>query len=377
MKITCQTKLLKEAIFITERNIGKNQTLPILQAILFSAEKGSVLIRATNLETAVEVSIPCKVEEGGSLVVSAKIISSFLSQIIDESVSIQSKSDNIFIKTLSTETTIRGYATDDFPLFPIVDHKYELSLVVSDIKESLQAVAISMSSSDMKPELASVYMKIFKNTITFAATDSFRLSEKKLTLKNVNFKDEVFVLIPYSSVLELLRILDISQQSESLLGGFDEGVDFYFNKHQLVMKSKYIRFISRLIEGNFPDYEQIIPKQVKTEVVVKKQDILRSLKLASILSGRLHEVIMSFSSKKKAILKTSSQETGEHVSEIEATVNGEDITVKFNWKYLIDGISQVRSEYATFAFNGDQAPITIKSKGDTSYIYIAMPMRNM
>lgn len=377
MKVVCSTKLLKEAIAIADRNTGKNQTLPILQAVLFSTEKNTLSIRATNLETAIELSIPCKIEEQGSVVVSAKVVSSFLSNITDDEISIQDKKENVFIKTKSTETTIRGYSAEDFPLFPQIEHTHSLSVPAGSLKEGLQVASIAVSPSDMKPELASVCVKIFKNTIKFAATDSFRLSEQQEIMQNINFQEQISLLIPQSTVIELLRLLDAIQQPESLLGAEDKDVILYFNKHQFVLKNKTIHFISRLTEGNFPDYDQIIPKQTKTEIVVKRHDILSAIKLASVLSGRLHELSLSFSPKKGITLRTSSQDTGDHTSELPATIQGDEITVKFNWRYLVDGIAQSKTEYVYFSLNGEQSPIIIKNKGDNSYIYLAMPMRNI
>ena len=367
MKIICDTKVFKEAVSIAERNTSKNQTLQILGSLLISSDKqNKVKIKSTNLETAVEITIPAKVEKEGSLVVLAKNLNSFVSNILDESLVIQNQNNNIFIKTKSTETVLKGLNPEDFPLFPKIGEITPVLFDGLEIKDSLSNVVVSSSLSDIKPELASIYLRFFKNSVKFAATDSFRLAEKTMVSKE-NYSDKMSsILIPQKSVSEIVRII---QQDKITIG---------FNKNFLVLDTGQVKFISRLIDGVFPDYDQIIPKNFKTNVLVKNEDFVRSIKIASALSGRLNEITLKFNPQKNLIsFYTSNSDVGEHNSDVEAEITGEEVKVKYNWKYLFDGVSQVKSDYLSLGLNGDNLPMIIKGKGDNSFLYLAMPMRGI
>ncbi len=372
MKFICLTRIIKEVVNIAERNTAKNQTLPVLNSILLIAENNKIKIRATNLETAIEVYIPCKVESVGSVVVPAKSISSFLSNITDEQVTFQDQKGNLLVKTSKTQTIIKGYQSEDFPLFPKIESNTNITLSSTDLKNSLSSVVIASSISDIKPELASVCIKIFKNNIKFIATDSFRLAEKTIVLKNMSNDTLTSILVPQKSILEILRIID------KPVSGKEENIKIGFNKNQFIVTDEHVCFISRLTEGVFPDYEQIIPKNFKTEAVAKSAEMINHIKLSSVFVGRLNDLTLKFNSQKKSInFYASNPDIGEHTSEMEVAIQGEDTSAKYNWKYLFDGISQIKSEYAVFNVSGDQTPLLIKGKGDMSYVYLVMPMRGL
>ncbi len=372
MKFTCLVKNIREAISVAERNTAKNQTLPILNSIFLSAENNKIKIRATNLETAIEINFSSKVESSGNVVVPAKSISAFLANIGDENIVFQNQKDNLLIKTSKTQTVIKGYQPEDFPIFPKIESNNYINLNSYDLKDAFSGVVIASSISDIKPELASVCLKIFKNSIKFIATDSFRLAEKTLPLKNAYNNSLSLMLIPQKSIMEILRII------EKPLSGKDEDIKISFNKNQFIIQNNNICFISRLTEGVFPDYEQIIPKNFKTEAVAKSQDIVNHIKLSSVFVGRLNDLNLKFNIQKKSIsFYSSNPDIGEHMSEVETVIQGEDISAKYNWKYLADGISQLKSEYVVFSLSGDQTPLLIKGKGDNSYLYLIMPMRGI
>ena len=377
MKLTCVGKYLKDAIVVAERNTSKNQTLPVLNSVFLEAKNNDLTIRATNLETAVEIKIPCKVELAGITVISGKILSAFLSQISDETIQLQNQKNNLFIKTKKTQTTLRGYGADDFPLFPSIESIFSFSLPSQELRQGLEHVSIAASNSDIKPELSSICFKILKNTLKLAATDSFRLAEKTILFQKLNTEKSITLLVPGGSVLELLRLLDLPKESIVSLGDEKE-VSIVSNKNQIIFQNSRIRFISRLTEGSFPDYEQIIPKNFKAEALIKQKDLINQIKLASVFVGRLQDIILILQPKnKKLLFQVSNPDIGEHESELEISVNGEENSAKFNWKYLFDGINHVSTEYVVLGFNGDQSPLMIKGKGDTSYYYLAMPMRGM
>src|SRR3989344_1923279 len=303
MKINCLIQNLKDAVQIAERNTSKNQTLPILNSVLIDADGGKIKIKATNLETAVEINIPGKVEDGGNVAILAKTLSLFLSSLKDDRVILESKKNNLFIKTKTAQTTIRGFISEDFPLFPKIDAVEIFSLPANELRSAISSVAIAVSTSDIK------------------------------------------------------------------LG---------FNKNQIILYNNNIKFISRLTEGIFPDYEQILPKEFKISAIADKADVISNLKTAGIFTGKLNDLNMSFNSDKKSIsFQTSNQDIGEHFSEIKTTIAGGDTMIKFNWRYILDGVSQINQEYVVFDLNNSESPLLIHGKGDGSYVYLVMPMRGV
>lgn len=367
MKINCTTQNLKDAVQIAERNTSKNQTLPILNCIFIEAMSGAIKIKATNLENAVEIIVSGKVEEEGNVAIPAKTLSMFLSNITDHQIILESKKDNLYIKSGKNQTTIRGFSSEDFPLLPKVDEVESFNLPSQELKNAISSVIISASLSDIKPELSSMLFKVFGNTIKLAATDSFRLSEYSIVLKNINSEKISSFLIPQRSIQEILKIIDKNDM-----------IKFGFSKNQLVVSSENIRFISRLIDGIFPDYEQIIPKSFKITFIAKKSEVLSNLKLSNVFVSKLNDINISFSGSKKTIIfQASNQDTGEYSSEIAVIGEGEDVNMKFNIKYLLDGISQLNSEYIVFNLNSAESSLLIHGKGDSSFLYLVMPMRGM
>lgn len=365
MKLQCMNHNLKDAVVIAERSTSKNQTLPILNSLLIDAEKDKIKIKATNLETAIEIIVPGKIFEQGSVVVPAKILSSFLSNTNFEQVTFQTNKNNLFIKTDATETVIQGYQLDDFPIFPQINAQEKFIVPASELKHGISSVAITASHSDIKPELSSVFFNVFKNTIKIAATDSFRLAEKIIISKNIQQEKSIYFLIPQKGAQEILKLLNE-----------DENVEFGVNKNQIILKNKNFTFISRLTDGKFPEYEQILPKTFKTTAIVKKSDISSHIKLAGVFVGKLNDICLTFDpTKKSIIIKASNSDVGEHSSQINAIVQGDNISSKFNERYLSDGISQINSEYIEFDLNTQDSPLLIKGKGDNSYFYLLMPMR--
>ena len=366
MKINCLIQNLKDAVQIAERNTSKNQTLPILNSVLIDADGGKIKIKATNLETAVEINIPGKVEDSGNVAILAKTLSLFLSSLKDDRVILESKKNNLFIKTKTAQTTIRGFISEDFPLFPKIDAVEIFSLPANELRSAISSVAIAVSTSDIKPELSSVLFKVFKNTVKLAATDSFRLAEKTIVSKNISAEKLVSFLIPQKSVQEILKIIE------------NDDIKFGFNKNQIILYNNNIKFISRLTEGIFPDYEQILPKEFKISAIADKADVISNLKTAGIFTGKLNDLNMSFNSDKKSIsFQTSNQDIGEHFSEIKTTIAGGDTMIKFNWRYILDGVSQINQEYVVFDLNNSESPLLIHGKGDGSYVYLVMPMRGV
>ena len=365
MKMQCLSQNFKEAVAIADRNTSRNQSLPILNSILIDAQKNKIYLRATNLDSAIELYVPGKVLDSGSIVVPSKTLNMFISNTKDDQVVFQEQKNNLHVKTAKSESVIRGLQKEDFPIFPKIDSGYSVKLQSPEFRQAISSVVVAVSNSDIKPELNSVFFKIFKNTLKIAATDSFRLAEYILVSKNINSEQLLSFLVPQKSILEMARLMDK-----------DEDVELGISKNQITLISDRFKFISRLTDGHFPDYEQIIPKNFKITALTKKNDLLANLKVAGVFVGKLNDITLKFDPVEKSVaLETAHSEIGGHTSTIDSSIQGEAANMKFNLRYLSDGILQINHEYIVFSINGDSSPLLMKGKGDASYTYLLMPMR--
>lgn len=365
MKVECVKDRLAEAVQKAEKFTGKNLTLPILSCIYIEAEKNGVVIRATNLELGIEIRIPAKVSEEGKIAVPGSTLSNFLSHLYhDKNVNLESEEGSLVVSTPHSSTTIKTQPTEDFPLIPKVEGEVTLSLHPDEILNGIRSVWYSAAVSSMKPELSSIYMyHDGDDSLVFVATDSFRLAEKRIRTKKG--KELGKVLIPFKNAGEIVRVLD----------GVKDDVEVSLGNGQIAFQYDHIYVVSRVIDGTFPDYEQIIPKEAKTEVVVIKKDLLNSLKLANVFSDQFNQITFTIKPEgKKFELRTKNNDVGETVDSVEAVVKGEDIHISFNYKYIADCFQSLSSDSVNLSFNGLGKPLVIRGISDKSFLYLVMPM---
>lgn len=364
MKIECLKEKLTAAINNAQRITGKNLTLPVLSCILLEATKSELVIKATNLDLGIEIRLPVKVEEPGMVAVPGNILSSFISNLQDEkSIKLETQEGNLLVSTLHNSTLIKTLPTEDFPTIPQVSEDKKFSVNAKEFIRGLKAVWYSSATSSMKPELSSVYIYSNDEGIVFVATDSFRLAEKQVKLKKAN--DIGQILIPFKNVPEIAKIFE----------NIDGEVEISLSKNQISFNYNGIYLVSRVIDGVFPDYKQIIPKDPKTEVIVLKQDLVNSLKLANIFGDKFNQVNMkALPSNKTFELKTKNSDIGESVNKLSVSLKGEEIEINFNYKYIVDCFQSIDVDSVVLNFNGLNRPMIIKGVGDPSFMYLVMPM---
>lgn len=364
MKINCLIDNIKEAVLICEKTTGKNLNLPILSSIFLEAKNKTIKLRATNLETGVEIKIPAKIEKEGQITIPAGVLAGLLSNLDKkEQITIETQNNNLLISTKNNSAVIKTQPADDFPTLPDINSENTVSLNIDDFINGLKSVWYSCSNSTIKPELSSVFIKSNKGTsLTFAATDSFRLAERKYSYF---FPDFGPILLPIKSISEILRVFD----------GKNGVLKIKINKNQINLELDNIIFISRLTDGLFPDYQQIIPKKFTTDAVVDKNTFLNSLKINAIFSGKLNELNFTINQQDKImVLKSTNNEIGEHISTIPVKITGEDIKITFNHKYVYDCLLNIDSEQLILRFSGSGKPLLITGLNNNNFQYLVMPM---
>jgi DNA polymerase-3 subunit beta len=363
MKLECELEKIKNAISQTERITGKNLTLPVLSTILLVAGGKTLKLKAMNLSLGIEVEIPAKIEKEGIVAISGTILANVFSNIFqNENISLEADNGNLVIKTKKNKIKLKGQPYEDFPTIPVVSGD-SFELESRKLTEGIKSVYYSSSVTDIKPEISSVYIYSKEDNLFFVSTDSFRLAEKKFKTKNdLNIAG---ILIPYKNISEILRIFS----------DMDTLVKICFNKNQISFSCKNIYLTSRIIDGVFPDYTQIIPKTFKTEIVVLKQDLLNALKISNIFSDKFNQLNLAVSVKEKTFeLSSENNDIGENKTYLDGALTGEDVILGFNYKYFLDCFSSITTDSISIKLNDSNKPIVVNPVSDTSFTYLIMPM---
>lgn len=363
MKIDCVKDTLKNAVSLTERMTGKNLSLPVLSGILFSAKNNKLVIRATNLDIGMEVNIPAKVTEEGTFVVHGNVLLGVLSSVYDQKVSLELSGENLTVSTANTRSVLKCLPSEDFPTLPMINDTESFLVPADKFSEGVKSVWYSASVSDMKPEIASVCLYSENENLVFVATDSFRLSEKKIALKNkVSFPH---VLIPQKNIVEILRVIE----------GISGDMVVRLNKNQISFSVADIYITSRIVDGNFPDYRQIIPKEYTTEATMLKQDAINALKLTNLFSDKFNRVDISVDIVgKKFTIESKNSAVGENSTNIDASLTGKSIKCGFNQKYIVDCFQSIKQDSLIFRFSGEGRPLVLRGVSDNTFMYLVMPL---
>jgi DNA polymerase-3 subunit beta len=272
---------------------------------------------------------------------------------------------NIMFVGGGSKSTIKCLPNEDFPLLPAIPKDNKFTIHRNDLVSGIKSTIFSAAISNTKPEISSVYIYQEGKTITFVSTDSVRLAEKKMVAK----KDDTFIpfILPLKTALEVLRVCEIDTTTQE--------VAISHNENQISFVFKDIQISSRLINGNFPDYRQIIPKTNTTEVVLLKQDLVGALKIANIFSDKFHKILFSIDPKQKqALLVSENPDIGKNETALSAAITGDRIDINFNQKNIVDCIGNIPQDSVALGFSGEGKPLIIRGVGDTSFTYLVAPL---
>lgn len=374
MKLISVQENLKKGLSIVSHGTGKNINLPILNNILIKAHKNSVELISTNLEIGIIHKLRGKVEEEGEFTVDAKIITDYVNLLPSENVEIESVDEELRIECENYKTKIRGESAKEFPLIPTVDQSNYYSCSVADLKKALNSVVFAVSNSENRIELSGVFFDFNDGRLIMVATDSYRLAERYVNVKaSGDFIDQKLI-VPARTVQELLRILS-NYNSEDLAFEQNGEVHISISDNQILFTIDSVDLVSRLINGQYPDYKQIIPDKSKTEVVANKSELLRAVKAAAIFSKiGINDINLEFKNN-KIIISASSGQSGESRVDMEAEITGIDNEVAINFRYLIDGLNNIDSDRVKMKMVSGNTPCILTSEKEDSYLYVVMPIR--
>ncbi len=347
-----------------ERSVGKNPTLPVLSCILLEVSGSVLSCSATDLEVGIRATLPISDGVDGKVAVPGAVLAQVLSALPQGAqVVLRADGGHLHVESASGVARVSIQDAEDFPVLPVVENGADITLPQKALIDTLSSVVHCASASSIKPELASVFVLAQNGTLTAAATDSFRLAEKKVALRSPASADAF--LVPARSVQDLLRILEPS----------DEMVTLNIGEHQLSLETNGVFLTLRLTAGTFPDYTQIIPKEFYSEATMLVADFERALKKASIFSDRFNQMTITISEDRTSLeVHTENSSVGETTDRVIATLTGDPITVSFNQRYVQDAFGPISTDSFVFSFTNSSRPAVIRPLGDDSYRYLVMPM---
>lgn len=364
MKFSCMASHLTRAAGIAERFCGKNVAFPALSHVLVEAEENTITITATNLEHAVLWRVPGRVTRRGKVCLPAKVFSSLLQSFGDGKIDAEEDRGNLRLKTGDRDGKVNGISADDFPLLPKIKKTATLGIGSPLLAQNIARVIPAVSGSEFKPELAGVFMRADGDTLTLAATDTFRLAECALPLASAVSGDPVSCIIPERTAQEIMRILDHD----------GENVTISLGENQLLAEVAEGKIVSRLIEGNFPDYRAIIPTRFTTSAYIKKNELAAGIRSASIFASKLQETTVTFSSRGLEIT-AANPDIGDYRVTVPAAFEGREISMSFNWRYLLDGVQSLEDEELFFGCGEESSPALLRNKSHQRFSYVVMPIR--
>ena len=374
MKLSCLQENLNRGLNVVGRAVATRTTLPITNNILLATDESRLKLVATNLEMAISCWIGAKIEEEGEITVPAKLLTEFISSLPSDKIdiSLSPKTKTLELKCARFEARISGVDAKDFPPIPKVDEGITTKIEVEALRQGISQIVFAAATEESRPVLTGVNAQFNGDLLTLAAADGFRLAVYKLPLATPA-EQPVEVIIPGRTLAELGRL--ITDQEEAV------EITVNPNKSQAIFRLKNIELVSQLVQGTFPNYTQLIPQSYNSRMIVSVADFLRATKTASIFardgSGIVRLVITPGSGDLKAgklTVSARSEEIGDDVGEIDATVEGEEAKIAFNGKYLTDVLNVLEEAQVALETTNPSSPGVLRPVGTDSYIHVIMPM---
>ncbi len=373
MKVSCLQENLSKGLSIVGRAVSPRSTLPVLGNVLLATDAGRLKLSATNLEVGINCWIGAKVEEEGATTVPARTFADLVNALPPEQVDMELvvRTQTLNLRAGRSEANIKGIDAAEFPIVPDPDENGGISIEPDVLRTAVSQVAFAAATDDSRPILTGVLAKFDETQLTLAAADGFRLSVRTIPLPQP-VADPFSLIIPARALTELGRIS--GEQEEPIT------ITVTPTRNQVLFQLTNIVLVSQLIDGNFPDYRQIIPRDRTTHTVVDTAAFLKACKTALIFARdaahitRVHVKPGSELSPGHIVVSATSAETGDDVSEFDATIEGEEIEIAFNVKYMIDMLSVVGTPQVALDTTTSSSPGVIRPVGDVDYTHVIMPM---
>ena len=366
---------LKQGLAVVSRVVSKNINLPILNNILFKVNKSNIELIATNLEIGITHQVRGKIDAEGEFTVDSKVITDYINLLPSDKVECEQDGMEIKIKCQNYKTKIHIQEASDFPLIPKVDKENFYSVLVDDLKDALSEVIFAVANNETRLELSGILLSFTKDSLTLVGTDSYRLAEKKMKVKS-NFEDsDKKVIVPARTLQELIRVLSSFKEDDQLEGAGE--IKICLSENQILFIFGATELVSRLINGSYPDYQQIIPVNYKTRVLINKNELMRAIKASAIFSkAGVNDVALDFKSETgKIMISSASSQVGESSVELSSEIEGDNNEIIINYRYFLDGLNNISSDMVKLDLVNSGTPCILRPDKNEDYLYIVMPIR--
>lgn len=362
MKFKVEQRDLSKHITIAQRGISTRSTLQILDGILIEAKDNGIKLTATDLEISIETFIEATVEEKGKIVLNSRIFGDIVKKLPDDTISFNVKDNHVNIKCQNAEFNIIGNPGDDYPDLPIIMEENQFSITKDLFKAAIRQTVFATTQDETRPSLTGVLLEIADGEISFVSLDGYRLALRKMvTGADINEK----IIIPGRSMNELNKIIE--DKEEEMVVSLSQG-QVIFNLGDTIMYSK-------LLEGQFFNYKDIMRSDHKTKVLVNRRSLQNGLERASLLAKEEKANLVKLSVSNGQLIVKSNSEMGDVYEEINSSQEGEDLNIAFNSRYILEGIKIMDNEEVVLNFVGSLNPCIINGVDDDSYTYLVLPVR--
>jgi len=365
MKITCERSYLAHALGVTGRAVSSRNTLPILGSVLLETEDDKLRLTATDLDTAITCVIPAGVAENGAVAVPAGVLNDVVSKLPDSPVTLDVQDAKVAVRCGKSQYTILSQPAEDFPTVPEISEGVDLTLPQSALKEMLRLTTFAASKEESRSLLMGVLFEARNTNLTLVATDTHRLAWKQAELHE-ELPQNISAIIPAKPLAELERVLKDSAE---------ETVHIRFGASQAQFQTSDATLVSRVLDGQFPNYEKVIPKAAQRKIVFDHDEFLNAIRRAYIVARGSAEKAVLKSEGDILKITAESQEVGRAYEEVPISMDGENIEIAFNARYVMEVLSVLDAEKMTLELTGALNPGILKAEGRSDFLYVVMPMQ--
>lgn len=372
MKVTCLQENLARGLQIAGRAVSTRGSLPILGNVLLRTENGRLKVTATNLEVGINCWVPAKVDDEGAITVPARLFTEFVNSLPpgQTELSLNVRTKTVHLRSGAYEANFKGMDAEDFPIIPVAPEKPTTRLPKSTLRRMIGEVAFVATTDDSRPVLTGVLTTLDGDRITMAAADPYRLSVRHAQLME-RVEPKVELIVPARSLLEVQRIIDDS----------DDPVQLFVtpNGSQVIFHTDEADLVSRVIEGQFPNYRQVIPSgKPATKLVAQREELLQATRLASLFardSANMLRFQVDPAATPPLVISATAAEVGDNTAKVDANVDGQSTTIAFNSRFVTDALGSLTAPEVALELGGPLAPGVIKIVGDDTYLHVVMPLR--
>lgn len=365
MKLQVLQENLAKAVYIATKFTSSRVQLPVLGNILLTAEKNKLMLSATNLEMSINLSIGAKVEKEGEITVPARVLNEIVSNLRKGPLNITVDKEKVKISNENFNSNLAGMNSSDFPAIPKKISKQSLKFESTELTQALNKVLYAVSTDETRPSLTGVYFLLGKTKTTLVATDGYRLSKMNVNCEG-NLKSVKKLIIPKMALSEILSLL---QESNDITFSFDE------ENSQVIVSIAEVILSTRVIQGDFPDYEKIIPTSSKTECLIDKEELLQSVKLASVFARDSANIVKFSLGKDSLEVTAESQYSGNQKTKVDTKIKGGELKIAFNYRFLQEFLQSVKGDEVLMKYNDANSPGVFLEPKDDKFLHLIMPVK--